>query len=70
MLFKKREFSSLIHVVSWTNHKQCRESRSVVESINELSVLQVNSFVEKAYVSLATEHMRDGAKKKQRDASP
>ena len=38
---------------------------------NVSSVFQVNSFVEKAYVTLAfAEHMHGGAKKKQRDASP
>ena len=50
------------YVVSWTkrpkryrvNHKQCRESRDVVRSINVSSVLQSNSFVEKAYVTLTT----------------
>ena len=40
-----------------------------VGSINVSSVLQVNGFVEKAYVTLATEHMRGGAKKRRRDAS-
>ena len=69
-----------MYVVSWTkglryrsNHKQCRESRDVVGSINVSSVLQVNSFVEKAYVTLATSlrgtHAWWGSKK-QRDASP
>ena len=44
-------------------------------SIKVSSVLQVNNFVEKTYVTLATAlatepHMRGGAKKRQRDASP
>ena len=51
-----------IYVVSWTkrpkryrvNHTQCCESQGVVGFINVSSVLQLNSFVEKAYVTLAT----------------
>ena len=52
----------VMYVVSWTkrpkryrvNHKQCRENRGVVGSINVSSVPQLNSFIEKVYVTLAT----------------